>query len=115
MNQPENKHVLSLLVKVYNGAVTDYFHFPEVIYVGNQKLDRADFELLLSEDLIVLSRYDSFGRYYKLSKKGDQVLHHYLARSTRKKAAPIPLTQGCLYFNRLQNRPANGARCLLFL
>lgn len=115
MNQPENTYVLSLLVKVYNCAVTDFFHFPEVIYAGHQKLERTDFDLLLSQELIVLSGYDSFGRYYALSKKGDHVLHQYFTKPVRKKSPPVPLIQGCLYFNRLQSRHANGARCLLFL
>ena len=115
MHQPENRYVLSLLVKVYNSTITDYFYFPEVIFAGNQKIERADFEMLIAEELIVLSKFDSFGRYYTLSKKGDHLLHQHFAKPLKKKTVSVPLTQGCLYFNRLQNRQANGARCLLFL
>jgi hypothetical protein len=68
MHQPENRTVLRLLVKAYNCAITDYFYFPEVIYAGTQKVERTDFEFLLSEGLIQLSKFDSFGRYYRLHK-----------------------------------------------
>lgn len=115
MHQPENKHLLRLLVKAYNCAITDYYYFPEVIYAGAQKIERADFEFLLSEGLIVLSKFDSFGRYYTLSKKGDQVLRRFQHKPVKRKTPSVPLTQGCLYFQRLHNRQANGARCLLFL
>jgi len=115
MHQPENRYVLNLLVKVYNCAITDYFYFPDVIYAGNQKIERADFELLVSEKLIALSKFDSFGRYYTLSKKGDHLLHQHFSKPVKKKPVSVPLTQGCLYFNRMPSRQANGARCLLFL
>ena len=115
MRQPQNKHLLPLLVKAYNQAITDYFYFPEVIYAGTQKIERTDFETLLSEDLIRLVKYDSFGRYYQLSKKGELVLQQHLAKPVKKKAPPVPLTQGCLYFSRLKNAQPSGARCLLFL
>lgn len=114
MHQPENKHVLSLLVKVYNCAIRDYFYFPEVIYAGNQKIERTDFEILRAQDLISLSKYDSFGCYYALSKKGDQVLQQHFAKRAKKKAATIPLIQGCFYFNRLPHAQRSGAQCLLF-
>lgn len=116
MRQPENKHLLSLLVKAYNQAITDYFYFPEVIYAGAQKIERADFETLLSEGLIQLSKYDSFGRYYQLSKKGETLLHEQrVAKPHRKRPTPVPLTQGCFYFSRFKNAQPSGARCLLFL
>ena len=114
MHQPENRTVLRLLVKAYNCAITDYFYFPEVIYAGTQKVERTDFEFLLSEGLIQLSKFDSFGRYYQLSKKGDLLLQQLRHRPVKRKAPAVPLTQGCFYFHRLYNRPGNGARCLLF-
>lgn len=115
MHQPHNRHLLSLLVKAYNQAITDYFYFPEVIYAGPQKIERADFEFLLSEKLIALFKFDSFGRYYRLSKKGDNLLRQLFAKRAKKRREAVPLTQGCLYFNRLKNGHAGGARCLLFL
>jgi hypothetical protein len=115
MKLPENKHLLCVLVKAYNCSITDYFYFPEVIYAGDQKLDRADFEALVSDRLITLTKYDSFGRYYQLSKKGERLLQQQLSRPVKRKPAVVPLTQGCLYFNRVRNIPANTARCLLFL
>jgi hypothetical protein len=115
MRQPENKHLLPLLVKAYNQVITDYFYFPEVIFAGNQKIERVDFETLLSDGLIQLSKYDSFGRYYQLSRKGEQLLQQHPAKPARKKVMPVPLTQGCLYFSRFKNAQPSGARCLLFL
>jgi hypothetical protein len=116
MQQPENKHLLSLLVKAYNQTITDYYYFPEVIYAGAQKIERSDFDLLLSEGLIRVFKYDSFGRCYRLSKKGEQQLQQqHLAKPARKKALPVPLTQGCFYFSRFKNTQAAGPRCLLFL
>lgn len=115
MRQPENKHLLSLLIKAYNQLITDYFYFPEIIYAGSQKIERTDFEVLLSENLISLSGFDSFGRYYRLSKKGDALLQQQLAKRVKRKASSMPLTQGCFYFNRFKNPHAKGARCLLFL
>lgn len=115
MRQPDNKYLLCLLVKTYNRAITDYYYFPEIIYAGAQKIERADFELLLSEGLISLSKFDSFGRYYRLSKKGDQLLQQYFIKPIKKKPVPVPLTQGCLYFSRFKNPHAKGAGCLLFL
>ena len=109
------KYVLPLLVKVYNQTITDYFYFPEIIYAGPQKIERADFELLLSEGLISFTKFDSFGRYYQLSKRGQDLLHQHSTRQQRRKAPAVPLIQGCLYFNRFNNPHAKGARCLLFL
>jgi len=115
MFQPENKRLLSLLVKVYNRSITDYYYFPDIIFAGNQKIERADFALLLTEGYIHKQKHDSFGRYYTLSKQGEAVLHQQLAaRQQRKKAAPVPLNQGCFYFNRFKNPHTAGARCLLF-
>ncbi len=113
--QPENKHLLCILVKAYNCSVTDYFYFPDVIYAGRQKIERADFETLLAEDYLALTKYDSFGRYYQLSKKGERALQQQFVKVVKRKPAMVPLTQGCLYFNRVRNAPANAARCLLFL
>jgi hypothetical protein len=115
MLQPENKHLLGLLVKVYNGSITDYYYFPEVIFAGTQKIERADFEMLLAEKLLTLCKYDSFGRYYVLSKKGETVLHQQLAVKHHRKKTAVPINQGCLYFTRFKNPHASGARCLLFL
>ena len=94
MQRQENTHLFGLLVKVYNRAVTDFFYFPDIVYVGNQKIERTDFEFLLAEELVSLTKFDSFGRYYVLSKKGDHLLQQLFARRQKKKTTPIPLTQG---------------------
>lgn len=115
MHQPENKPLLQLLVKAYNCTITDYFYFPEIVYAGTQKIERADLHFLLSEGLIRLSRFDSFGRYYTLSKKGDCLLRQFYNKSIKKRPTAVPLTQGCFYFNRIKNGHASSASCLLFL
>lgn len=109
-----NRDLLRLLVKVYNDTITDYYYFPEVIYAGAQKLERAEFEYLFSEGLISLFKFDSFGRYYTLSLKGDRLLRQLQTKPAKKKLPTVPLTQGCFYFHRLPNQQANTARCLLF-
>ena len=115
MRLSENTNLLRLLVKVYNCTITDFFYFPEVIYAGAQKIERIEFDYLLSENLIALSKFDSFGRYYSLSKKGDHLLRQLQHKCTKRKTSAVPLTQGCFYFNRIKNPQASGARCLLFL
>ena len=115
MHRPDKKRVLALLVKVYNQSITDYFYFPDIIYAGNQKMERGDFDYLLAEGFIALSKFDSFGCYYALSKKGDHKLQRRYLRTAKKKTAPVPLIQGCLYFNRFKNPHLKDARCLLFL
>ena len=115
MHQPENKHLLGLLVKAYNCALTDYYYFPDVIYAGTCKMERADFDYLLQQGLLIISKFDSFGRYYTLSKKGDHLLQQLRNKSMKKKIPAVPLTQGCFYFSRVRNPHNTGARCLLFL
>ena len=115
MRPSENTNLLRLLVKIYNCTITDFFYFPEVIYAGAQKIERTEFDYLLSQNLIALSKFDSFGRYYTLSKKGDRLLRQLQHKCPRKKPFAVPLTQGCFYFNRIKNPQASGARCLLFL
>ena len=115
MQQPESNHVLQLLVKVYNRTITDYYYFPEIIFAGAQKIERADFDFLLAEGYIHKQKFDSFGRYFVLSKKGETAMHHQLSlKHHRRKTTAVPLNQGCLYFSRQNIRQASGARCLLF-
>lgn len=113
MQRSANSYLLQVLVKVYNCVVTDFYYFPDVVYAGTQKLARNEFELLQQQQLLDCVRYDSFGRYFTLSKKALQFVQQYFDKRSHKKMV-VPLTQGCLYFNRQQNKPANTARCLLF-
>src|SRR5688572_3355 len=116
MSQIVHKQLLSLLVKVYNTAITDYYYFPEIIFAGPQKLERPEFDRLLEDGFIKISKHDSFGRYYRHTKKCEILLHQQLvSKQHRKKSNSIPLNQGCLYFTRFKNPQASGARCLLFL
>lgn len=114
MHQPDNKQLLSLLVKVYNSLITDYYYFPEIIFAGAKKIEREDFDLLFSEGFIQICKHDSFGRYYTHTKKCETALHQQLAAKQHRRKTTVPLIQGCLYFSRYKNPQASGARCLLF-
>ena len=108
----EHKELLQLLVKVVNRPVTDYYYFPEIVYAGRQKIERSELDFLLAEALVILKHFDSFGRYYQLSQKGESLLKHCQARVCRKRPTTASLRQGCFYFSRPK---AGGARSLVFL
>lgn len=102
MHQPENRYLLSLLVKAYNRPILDYYYFPEVIYVGRQKMDREDFEYLLAEGLIGEYKHDAFGRFYTLTKKAEELLFLNIAAKAARKKRPsisVPTVQGRLCFS----------------
>jgi hypothetical protein len=69
-----NEPILRLLVSVYNQSIQTYYHFPEVILCGRLRLEPEDFEHLLANDFIIPFSADSFGRNYRLSKKGEAFL-----------------------------------------
>ncbi|MDQ3276754.1 MAG: hypothetical protein M3Q06_00400 [Bacteroidota bacterium] len=77
-----NHEILHLLVSVYNQSIQTYYYFPEVILCDRQRLDREQFEALLAADFLVAYKADSFGKYYRLSKKGEEYL---LASSFRRR------------------------------
>jgi hypothetical protein len=72
--------LLQLLVSVYNQSIQTYFYFPEVIICGRQRLEREDFDRLLAEDMVQPYKADSFGRWYRLSKKGEDLLLQSFSR-----------------------------------
>ena len=75
MHSTPNKRILSLLVHAYNNPIKDFYYFPEVIFIGEQKALREDFDLLLSESFIEEYDHDSFGRFYRLSKKAESYIY----------------------------------------
>ena len=99
MQQLVSKQVLHLLVKAYNRPIQDYFYFPEVILLDKQRMEKEDFELLLSEGFLKEYKYDSFGRFYRLSKKAEDLLYaEVVSKAAKKKQPPIPARQAFLHF-----------------
>ena len=86
-------HLLHLLVSVYNQSIQTYYHFPEVILCGRQRLDPEDLALLLSNEFILAFSADSFGRNYKLSKKGEEFLLHSHFRRRHRLLHSLPVQQ----------------------
>jgi len=76
--------LLQLLVRLYNQPVQSYYHFPEVIIYGSQRLEKNDFDLLLKEGFIESYYADSFGRLYRLSKKAEYFLQESLHKRRHK-------------------------------
>ena len=89
MHLRENRPLLSLLVKAYNASIQDYYYFPDVIIAGEQRMEREDFDLLLSGGFIEEYKHDSFGRFYRLSQEAEHLLYQLIiARSHAKKRKP---------------------------
>ena len=86
-------HLLHLLVSVYNQSIQTYYHFPEVILCGRQRLEPEDLHLLLTNGYLVASGFDSFGKYYCLSKKGEDFLFHSFVRRRTRVSYTFPAAQ----------------------
>ena len=107
MRPQEKRQLLSLLVKVYNTCIQDFYYFPEVIVVGRQRITGEEFSLLLEGGWIELFRFDSFGRFYRLSALGKEFLYAETVNRPlpKKKKGNLSLkedsryTQGSLYFS----------------
>jgi hypothetical protein len=100
MHQQDNRTLLRLLVKAYNSAILDFYYFPDVIFAGRQRIERDEFLQLQTEGYLTLYKHDSFGRYYTLSKKAEDLLYTSVVLKTahrRKKEMP-PEQQGRLCF-----------------
>jgi cyclopropane fatty-acyl-phospholipid synthase-like methyltransferase len=91
--------LLQLLVSVYNQSIQTYFYFPDVIICGYQRLEREAFDQLLANEMVQPFKADSFGRWYRLSKKGEEVLlQSFSRRRHRQTAPPVGYIQHCLPF-----------------
>ena len=84
MRQLEKRELIQVLVKAYNTILTDYYYFPEVVFAGRQRIDKEAFDYIKSEGYICEIKHDSFGRFYKLTKKADELIHEVTT------ARPIP-------------------------
>lgn len=82
-----NQELLHVLVSLYNQSIQTYSYFPEVILCGRQRIEQECFQTLLHAELIEVYKGDSFGKYYRLSKKGEQFLLTFSFRRRHKQVA----------------------------
>jgi len=94
-----SQRLLQLLVRVINQSIQSYYYFPEVIICGQHRLEKEEFELLLSEGCIEPYYSDSFGKLYRTSAKAERVLQHNVCKR-RHKLSPQrgPMVQTSLPF-----------------
>lgn len=100
MDQLPTKELLSLLVHAYNNSIKDFYYFPEVVYIGEQRVSKQEFDLLLAGGFLEEYSHDSFGRFYRLSKKGEECIYETIAarKQAKKKKQFIPAAQGSFCF-----------------
>lgn len=87
MPLPVPRDLLALLIMTYNKEVKDFYYFPEVVLVGRTRLEPEAFHRLLQGGWLQQCSADSFGRYYRLSEKGEATLWQY-RRKRKQVAAP---------------------------
>lgn len=87
-----NQELLHVLVSLYNQSIQTYYYFPEVILCGRQRIEQECFEALLQAGLIEAYKGDSFGKYYRLNKKGEQFLLTFSFRRRQKHTAALLAT-----------------------
>jgi hypothetical protein len=94
-----NPGLLHLLVSVYNQSIQTYHYFPEVIICGCQRLEREAFDHLVAQNFVQAYRADSFGSYYRLSKKGEEFLFQCsFRRKAKHPVQNVPVLQHSLPF-----------------
>lgn len=93
-----NQELLHLLVSIYNQSIQTYHYFPDVILCGRQRLEREAFSYLRTNDFLTVTASDSFGQYFRLSKKGEAYLFQSSFRRRYKFPSPVPPTQSVLPF-----------------
>lgn len=92
-----NRELLRLLVSIYNQPIQTYYYFPDVIISGHQRLEREAFAELVTQDFVTVASFDSFGKNYRLSKKGEAFLFASTFRR-RHRHYDLSLAQNCLPF-----------------
>ena len=99
MRQLEKSELIAVLVKAYNTTLTDYYYFPEVVFAGRQRIDKEAFDYLKAEEYIREIKHDSFGRFYKLTKKAEQLMYSVTAtRPQTKRKRPAPMAAQAFLF-----------------
>lgn len=99
MRQLENRELIQVLVKAYNTTLTDYYYFPEVVFAGRQRIDKDAFEFLRAEGYIQELKHDSFGRFYKLTKKAEATIYAVTAarQQPKRKKRNVPASLPILF------------------
>ena len=91
--------LLRLLVSVYNQSIQTYFYFPDVIICGPHRMEREEFQQLLTMHFIQPYQADSFGRWYRLTRSGEDYLLQSLYRRKRASSTnALPVHQQRLPF-----------------
>ena len=100
MPQQDSPSLLALLLKAYNRPVMDFYHFPEVVLIGRQRIEPEEFFQLISEGLLQQTHRDNFGRFYSLTDKAKALLHQSLqqGRGKARKKQLVPAGQGSFLF-----------------
>jgi hypothetical protein len=100
MNTVTIKQIMSLLIRVSNNSVQSFFYFPDIIFVGKQKIEKEEFHFLFAEGFITEYKSDSFGRFYKLSAKGEKFIYTTISlrQSSVRRKVKASTVQGCLEF-----------------
>ncbi|HYO20856.1 MAG TPA: hypothetical protein VER36_00535 [Flavisolibacter sp.] len=75
-----DQSLLQLLVRVFNQTIQYYYYFPDVIICGHHRLEKEEFDVLLSGGFIIPYHTDSFGKLYHLSRKAEAFLHETLQK-----------------------------------
>lgn len=102
MKKPAVKReLLHLLVSVYNKSIQTYYHFPEVILCDRQRLEPADFAQLVEEGFIGAYSFDSFGKNYCLTRKGESYLFDAIARRRHRHLHEGAMVQSRLPFTEM--------------
>ena len=89
--RPDYRELLPVLVKALHTTVTDYYYFPEVVFAGRQRIDREAFDAMLAAGFLHQTKRDTFGRFYTLTPKAEQIIYEQVtSRHLYKKKRPAP-------------------------
>lgn len=84
-----DQELLRVLVSIYNQSIQTYYYFPDVIICGRQHIEKEAFDTLLAADFLTAYKADSFGKYYRLSRRGEEFLLTTSFRRRQKQMQPV--------------------------
>jgi hypothetical protein len=74
MIQPSTPLLFLLECVKQAGSLETYFFFPELILAGTTRIERTDFDYLVSEAYVKETGSDNFGKQYALTLKSELIL-----------------------------------------
>lgn len=74
MIHPSTPLLLLLECVKQAGSLETFFYFPHFIIAGHTRIERTDFEYLVSEAYVKETRSDASGKQYTLTLKAEQIL-----------------------------------------